>query len=123
MTYVNPAWFEQTGHPVVSFDQIDWPQVIHDEDKKVAETFWKGVVTARTKSTVQVRMKREWYNENGESMGPVWILTNAIPEFDEDGSISGVIGTMEDISAIKFAETVQKTRMEEALEARRQQEQ
>ncbi|THW21269.1 hypothetical protein D6D23_06504 [Aureobasidium pullulans] len=122
VTYVNPAWFEQTGHPVVPFDQIDWPQVIHDEDKKVAETFWKGVVTARTKSTVQVRMKREWYNENGESMGPVWILTNAIPEFDEDGSISGVIGTMEDISAIKFAETVQKTRMEEALEARRQQE-
>lgn len=53
-------------------------------------------------------------------MGPVWVTTSALPELNEDGSVKGIIGTMLDISALKFAEMVQQMKVQEATEAKRQ---
>jgi len=46
----------------------------------------------------------------------------AYPELNEDGSVRAVAATIMDISYLKWAESVQKQRTDEALEAKRQQE-
>lgn len=65
----------------------------------------------------QFRLKdRKWENSNA------WIQGMSYPELEEDGSIKSIMGTLVDISQFKWAENVQKLRTEEALEAKRQQE-
>ncbi|KAG9926433.1 hypothetical protein KCU98_g21316, partial [Aureobasidium melanogenum] len=105
-SYCNQAWFEMTGHPVVAFDQIDWASIVYEEDIELVRNSWTRVFSTQTPTTVQYRLRRSWADGNGVTIGPVWVTASALPEYNEDGSIKGIIGTMLDISALKFAETV-----------------
>ncbi|KAG9689357.1 putative histidine kinase HHK19p, partial [Aureobasidium melanogenum] len=119
-SYCNRAWFEMTGHPVVPFDQIDWASIVYEEDIELVRSSWTRVFSTQNHTTVQYRLRRSWADGNGVTIGPVWVTASALPEYNEDGSIKGIIGTMLDISALKFAETVQQMKVQEALEAKRQ---
>ncbi|KAK6003602.1 hypothetical protein QM012_009373 [Aureobasidium pullulans] len=120
LSYCNRAWFEMTGHPVVPFEQIDWTTTIYEDDIELVRTAWTRVFSTENPTTVQFRLRRSWADGNGVTIGPVWVTASALPEYNEDGSIKGIIGTMLDISALKFAETVQQMKVQEALEAKRQ---
>lgn len=43
-----------------------------------------------------------------------WMLCNALPELREDGSVERVVSSITDISHLKFAESVNFNRVEEA---------
>lgn len=120
VSYCNRAWFEMTGHPVVPFDQIDWPSVVYEDDIEIVKNASTRVTSTQCLTTVQFRLRRSWTDGNGVTIGPVWVTASALPEYKEDGSVTGIIGTMLDISALKFAETVQQMKVQEALEAKRQ---
>lgn len=122
LSYCNRAWFEMTGHPVVPPDQIDWPSVVLEDDLEIVQNNWIQVTTLHKAVSVQFRLKRRWLDRHGVSIGPCWVTCSALPEYNEDGSIKGIIGVMQDISALKFAETVQQMKVQEAVEQRRQQE-
>ncbi|KAG9953342.1 putative histidine kinase HHK19p, partial [Aureobasidium melanogenum] len=120
VSYCNPAWFGMTGHPVVPFDQIDWTNIVYEEDIELVRSTWAKVFSTNEPTTAQFRLRRSWADGNGVTIGPVWVTVNALPEYNEDGTIKGLIGTMLDISALKFAEMVQQMKAQEALEAKRQ---
>jgi PAS domain S-box-containing protein len=120
LTYCNPAWFDITGHDVMPFEQIRWENITHEEDLEYVARKWSQVTTSTKPTTLQFRLRKKWVDGNGVTMGPVWITTSAMPEYNEDGSVKGVIGTMLDISALKFAETVHEMKVQEAMEAKRQ---
>jgi PAS domain S-box-containing protein len=120
LSYCNRAWFEITGHAVVPFEEIDWESVTYEEDLELVRSKWSGISSTKDPINMQFRLRKRWVDGNGVTMGPVWVTTSALPEYNEDGSVKGIIGTMLDISALKFAETVQQTKVQEAMEAKRQ---
>ena len=71
--------------------------------------------------SVQFRFKHPWRDKNGNT-GDTWVLANSYPEKGPDGKLKSIFGSVTDISSQKFAEDLQKRRMEEAMELKRQQE-
>jgi len=120
LAYCNRAWFEMTGHAVVPFEQIDWASIVYEEDLELVCSHWTRLMSTQESTSIEFRLRKRWVDGNGVTMGPVWVTTSALPEFNEDGSVKGIIGTMLDISALKFAETVQQMKVQEATEAKRQ---
>ncbi|KAI5206765.1 hypothetical protein E4T39_02303 [Aureobasidium subglaciale] len=120
LSYCNRAWYEMTGHPLVPSEQIDWTSIVYEEDVELVRNSWQQVFDTAKTVSVQFRLRKSWADRNGVTIGPVWVTSSALPEYKEDGSVKGIIGTMLDISALKFAETVQQMKVQEAMEAKRQ---
>lgn len=116
MRYCNDQWFRITGHPKVPMDQVEWRNIV---DEKRMEACYREVETTkdqRTSHTFSTHLKKQWTGPDGVST-PTWILVTATSY--NDGTI---MGTMTDISQLKWAEAIQQSRVEEALESKRQQE-
>ncbi|EUC46264.1 hypothetical protein COCMIDRAFT_93278 [Bipolaris oryzae ATCC 44560] len=116
MRYCNDQWFRITGHDKVPMDQVDWRNIV-DEDR--IEACYRDVDMTRYKEgshTFSTNLKKQWTGPDGVTTS-TWILATATAY--ADGTI---MGTMTDISQLKWAESIQKTRVEEALESKRQQE-
>lgn len=116
MRYCNDQWFHITGHPKVSMDQVDWRNIVEED---LIEACYRDVNMTRCRQgshTFSIHLKKKWKGPDGVVMS-TWILVTATAY--TDGTI---MGTMTDISQLKWAEAVQKTRIEEALESKRQQE-
>lgn len=56
-------------------------------------------------------------------MAQAWASASSYPRLNDKGEVVCVQGALFDVSSLKWAETVQKVRVENALEAKRQQDQ
>jgi len=111
-----------TGHVrTQSYDDINWPEVILEEDQPMLLHYFKEVVEGR-QVKFQIRTKKSYINSAGENCGPAWVQVMGIPEVNDEGGIERMISTASDISHLKFAERLQQARLDEAIEAQRQQE-
>lgn len=72
--------------------------------------------------TYSLRLKRLWYDSDGQPRGPAEVMVTALPECDDTGKVVRVLGFTIDVSHFKFQARMQRVRMEEALEARKNQE-
>lgn len=120
MQYCNRGWFEITGHDPVEFGDIDWAHLLTNEGNAIVQAHWNLILQKKQAVTFQFQLQRTWSNEQG-GQGLAWVLASAHPELGEDGSVIAIAGTLIDISQLKWAESVQKQRVEEAIEAKRQQ--
>lgn len=120
MQYCNHEWFSVTGHPVVPFENVDWSSVVSEDGLASIDRHWDGLVANRQSTRFQFSLRRTWSREDGVS-GPAFVLVSAYPELREDGSVRAIAGTLTDVSHLKWAESVQKMRTDEAVEAKRQQ--
>ncbi|KAK4892575.1 hypothetical protein LTR27_009039 [Elasticomyces elasticus] len=119
MQYCNPGWLRITGHaPISDYADIDWRTVMSDE--AIIHSNWDLLINKKQAVSFQFRLQREWSNGLG-GHGPAWALASAYPELSDDGTVVAVAGTLTDISQLVWAENVQKLRTEEAIEAKRQQ--
>lgn len=116
MKYCNDQWFHITDHPKVPMDQVDWRNIV-DEDM-IDRCYHDVKVTKRKQGphTFTIHLKKKWTGPDGIQI-PTWILVSATAY--TDGTI---MGTMTDVSQMAWAEAIQKNRVEEALESKRQQE-
>ncbi|CAN9238723.1 unnamed protein product [Alternaria alternata] len=116
MKYCNDQWFHITDHPKVPMDQVDWRNIV-DEDM-IDRCYHDVEVTKRKQGphTFTIHLKKKWMGPDGIQT-PTWILVSATAY--TDGTI---MGTMTDVSQMAWAEAIQKNRVEEALESKRQQE-
>lgn len=71
--------------------------------------------------TFEFRLNKPWVGGDGV-IGETWMTASGYPDFDQDGNIKEIMGTMSDVSRYKWAESVQKQRVDEVLELKRQQE-
>jgi hypothetical protein len=105
----------------MEFQMIEWGQYIFQEDMHIIEESWNLMTDGKSAATFEFRLNRPW-NGAGDNGGPTWVMASGYPEMGKDGSVHAVLGTMTEISKYKWAESVEKSRKEEAIEAKRQQE-
>jgi len=116
MKYCNDQWFRITNHPKIPVDQVEWRSIVYEDQ---IECYYREIETTRQKQgshTFTCHLKKHWKGPDGIST-PTWILVAATAYTD-----NSIMGTMTDISQLKWAEAIQKNRVEEALESKRQQE-
>ena len=123
MTYCNNRFFELTGHQhVEDFQSIDWGKnIVFPDDHHKLESLWKTLIEDKQHSHAHLRLRKTWDLGDGIPR-QTWVESQASPEFDAEGNIISIFGTLSDISRFKWAEDIQRTRIEEALEAKRKQE-
>jgi len=86
---------------------------------------WKRLTVAKEEVTSELRLKKPWIKkeESKESIhDTTWMLFLAIPQLDDEGNLTKVLGCTTDISHFKWAESVQLQSRLQAEEAKRHQE-
>ncbi|KAI9164135.1 Hybrid signal transduction histidine kinase K [Paramyrothecium foliicola] len=121
MQYCNQRFFELTGHPHVQPEQVDWSRLVFPEDQPIVEAGWNVLFKEKQPAQTQFRLQQKWDSGDGKAR-QVWAQGQAYPECDAEGNIVSILGTLTDITRFKWAEDIQRTRVDEALEAKRQQE-
>jgi len=119
--FANDAWYDMTCYPRDVPVDNNWMNYVVEDDKARTWASWRSMVEKKCPVTMEYRFKSVWRDKLGNT-SPTWVLASASPEKDEDGNIRRIFGSITDISSQKFAESLQKRRMEEAVETKRQQE-
>lgn len=121
ITYCNDTWYEISRVPREDRSTDDWMASVKDEDLERVKELWTNLVQNTIPMNAEFRFKAPWVDRNG-TKGDTWVLASAYPEKKGDGNLKSVFGSITNISQQKWAEDVQKRRMEEAVELKRQQE-
>lgn len=100
---------------------FDWKNLIHTQDHGVFLSQWSAIVEKHECQTrAQVRLTRVWDTGDG-TMQQTWADLQTYAELGSSG-VDSVFCTMSDISKFKWAEELQRSRIHEALDAKRKQE-
>jgi PAS domain S-box-containing protein len=119
--YCNSHWFKILGHPKAPLGELDWRSTVYDDDLEGIAEDTKIVLRGGKPHTFSFRAKKLWTGPDDVAR-PTWILATAIGHIDDTGQVRSIMGTLTDVSQLKWAEAIQRNRVEEALESKRQQE-
>lgn len=120
----NERYFEMSGHPKGdNFSRMSWVEQVAEISKNTAEEGWKQMIVEKIPWTGELQLKRPASQPVDLDGKPIdyWVMINAQPELASDGSLRSIMGSMTDISHLKWAQGLQNRRLQEAEETRRQQ--
>lgn len=119
----NDRYFEMTAHPRDDFYEMSWMEVIEESSRDTMREGWRRLVEEQQAWTGQLQLKPSPYYRPANLDEPIdyWVLATAQPEHAQDGSVRSIMGSITDISHLKWAEGLQNRRLQEAEETRRQQ--
>lgn len=106
---------------------LSWTDFYHADDVPLAQAKWEQVVRTRQPVSYECRLKRLRHDlpqlqEQSNSTWHSWILASILPEISPDGDVTSIMGCFTEITHQKWAEELQRRRVDEALESKRQQE-
>ncbi|KAL9620473.1 MAG: hypothetical protein Q9160_005058 [Pyrenula sp. 1 TL-2023] len=120
ITFCNQNWYEISNYARDTVVGDDWIEQVNEVDRPGLVRSWSALIERRVAMSAEFRFKKPWTDSKGNT-GDTWVLMNAWPEKYPDGTLKSVFGSVTDISSQKFAEGLNKKRMEEAVELKRQQ--
>ncbi|KAF2154440.1 hypothetical protein K461DRAFT_320558 [Myriangium duriaei CBS 260.36] len=97
--------------------------LIHEKDQEYVAKMWKACVELKQPYTIEYRVQKEWRSVDvatgKEISGESWVLASAVPELDNNGNVTQIMGWMLDISDRKYHEKINLQRLgEQRAEAR-----
>ncbi|RAR01679.1 histidine kinase hhk19p [Stemphylium lycopersici] len=119
-SFVNKTWFQMTGHPPVPVPDVEVRSIIFPEDIPEFDARLEDISRTGRPDGFHVRLNRLWQGASDLSK-QAWVRFTGFPEMVGSDSFQ-ITTAITDISDFKFSEALQRTRLEEAVEARRQQE-
>lgn len=118
IAYANKAWYQILGHPGNDDSKESWLACFEGKEIDNINSHFLQLITTHDPTTFEISLKRQWNKQltSGETVRTAaWILVSAYVEILEDGSLSGARCSVTDISELKWAEEIQRNRMEEAI--------
>jgi len=97
LVLINEQWRRITGIQWLNGPPAAFHRIIHPEDRERAVGLWQKAMASRTEFQAEYRLLRA-----DETI--VWVIGRAVFELDEQGEISGTVGTLTEITARKAAE-------------------
>jgi PAS domain S-box-containing protein len=97
-TFFNKAWLDLTGRTLDQELDNGWIDGLHSDDSRSFVEEYDRSFDARENFSIEHRLRRY----DGRYC---WILNNAVPRLDADGSFLGYIGSAIDVSQRREAET------------------
>lgn len=120
---VNDRFFEMTGLPRSSQFEMSWMDWIMPSSTQQMEDGWHRLANELIPWSGELQLKVRGTrpkNLHGESID-YWVLFTAQPELATDGSLLSIMGSITNISHMKWAQGLQELQLREAEETRRQQ--
>jgi PAS domain S-box-containing protein len=118
-TFLNPAWISLTGFTVEESLGMSLLNYVHPDDRLSAKELWQALIKAGKEPCAH---EMRYLTKAGEFR---WVEIHALSTLLTDGAISGLSGTIQDITKRKQAEALEKEKLRlenEILERRRTEE-
>lgn len=119
----NDRFYDMTNHARETEYEMSWMDVIKETSIKTMEEGWHHLVNEHLPWSGELQLKDSAANPvnlDGERIEH-WVMFSALPEFSSDSSVRSIMGSITDISHLKWAQGLQNRRLQEAEETRRQQ--
>lgn len=122
LSYCNHKYFELMGSEKTSnFADHNFADYIFEDDLESVRAAFKALMEDHKPVSHQFRLKRMWTSPDGVE-SEAYLIANSYPVFDEEGKLIALQGIVFDTSHFHWAERIQKARVAEAVEAKKQQE-
>jgi PAS domain S-box-containing protein len=128
LTFSNSAFELMVGRSGEELARpMAWLDTVHPDSVADVMKVWKKYRQSNCDEAIsfEIQFKKPWTSPAGGAAGSLdrtWALGTVHPEYTEDGKLKGTLGCITDISSVKWAEKIQTTRLSEAIEQKRQQE-
>jgi PAS domain S-box-containing protein len=123
MREANDRFYEMTGLAKDDLEPMSWMSFVDEGSVPTMEHGWAQLVEDHVPWSSEVRLSRtapRMLTPDGEVM-ETWVLFTGAPEFAADSSLRSILGSITDISHLKWAEGAQNRRLAESIEEKRQQ--
>ena len=120
----NERYYEMTGHPRDSTEPLAFLEIMAEESRQVAHEMWNEMITDLKPRANELRLRDSANGPRDLTTGePIeyWVLASSAPEIGMDGQLRSIMGSIADISHLKWAQGLQDRRIREAEETKRQQ--
>ncbi|KUJ16216.1 uncharacterized protein LY89DRAFT_77589 [Mollisia scopiformis] len=117
----NESWFGMTGHSRDKIFAMSWIETVHEDSMQEARQGWKIMTQEQVIWSAELRLKKPAIDDKTGEELENWIIADCLPEFDAQGTFTGVTGSTTDISKIKWVDRLQARKLQEAEETRRAQ--
>jgi PAS domain-containing protein len=122
----NNLWRQYTALDVGS-DKPSWNTVLMPGEFAHVTAVWEQVVTGKKPLQLHTRINIPWKApeltpDGKEQWTETHLSLDLYPDFDDEGNVSTIMSCISNISGIKWTENQLRTKMEQALEMKKQQE-
>ena len=122
LQYCNNTFFDMIGASRTSkFEEYDHRDHVLEEDVQSVTIAFQMLLEDHKAVSHRFRVKRKWTSPDGIA-SPAFLTADSYPVLDDAGNVTSVQGVMFDVSNFMWAENIQKARLDEAVEAKKQQE-
>lgn len=99
--FYNRKWYEYTGATIELAEEGEWEQLVHTEDSPSLMKAWGKALKTGTSFQAECRL----YHANSDSYR--WVVVEALPFKDDDGTVLKWYGTCTDIDEQKRTAQIQ----------------
>ncbi|KAF2822202.1 putative histidine kinase HHK16p [Ophiobolus disseminans] len=120
----NDRYFEMSGFPRENEEEFGFIEVVADGSQDMAKGMWEEMMTTLKPSVRELQLKNrkvQPLDSSGTEPIEYWVLASSSPEIGSNGEVVSIMGSIIDISHLKWAQGLQETRIREAEETKRQQ--
>lgn len=125
--YRNQGWSNLTKESLIYTLHQAWDKIADPEFIPYLHQQWDALFTAKRPVRYEFKTLTTWEPNDEVCKSPdhdkehrVWLLVSAAPDLGPDGEVTQVLGSVTDISALKFANKAQERETNDALESKRQ---